>query len=190
MTKTWNSVLVHQHRSLFTSTVFKQTPEKQIIKTESPVLAGQREGTCHEEKETADIDLEFSSTFPLLFVTRASFRGLYSLQCIEAPTTFYIVAHWSSTFVFLWSRLLADKLSNPSRPLTSAKYRREDISISGCSTPAQNIWDFQFFLVIFNSRSHSFVIDWTSTNALAWLTLVSWLLRKLFLCFFFFFFSF
>ena len=39
--------------------------------------------------------------------------------------------------------LATNSLSNPSLPLNSAWCRREDIS-----TPAQNIWDFRFFLAI------------------------------------------
>ena len=42
------------------------------MKVESTALAGQRETTCHNEKERADTELEFSSWFSVIFLTLVS----------------------------------------------------------------------------------------------------------------------
>ena len=43
--------------------------KKQSMKTKSPALAGQRDTTCHEERERADTDLEFSLWVSIAILT-------------------------------------------------------------------------------------------------------------------------
>ena len=45
---------------------------KESTKVDSTVLTGQRETTCNDEKERADIDLEFPFWFSVVVLTRLS----------------------------------------------------------------------------------------------------------------------
>ena len=160
------------------------------MKTETPALVEQIE-TSHEKQASK----ERSWIFFLVFCCSSNmlsrwFRlyrfasgvGLLFGACLKitAATLARLPIAVSSLqlTIFTSSRFFTNWFSNTSRPLISWG------SVFSGSTPANKIWDLQFFLVIFNYRCHSHMTGWPTTSALAW---VSWKSagRRLSVCFFF-----
>ena len=98
-----------------------------------------RERERERERERVDRGPEFSSTFCLLVLTRASSQGLSSSLCVQDPATLYIVSDLCSTVVFTSSRPATNQYSNPHPPHTFTWCRREDVSFSSDSTSANKM---------------------------------------------------
>ena len=136
------------------------------------------------ERERADANLEFSSRFSVVSYLFAGFvfTGSHLVwNPFSEPTqkwrpqlsTIFTLPCLVFTRVFTSSRPAANSLSNPSRSLTSAWCRKEDIPVSGGSPPAQKIWNFRFFPFIFNYRCNLPVTSWPATRSLSWPTIDS-----------------
>ena len=79
-------------------------------------------------------------------------RQLFDAHLIMVLVIFvclYIISDKCSFLIFTSSRLLANRLSNRSHPLTSACcVWGGNVSFSSCSSPAQKIWNPQFFFLV------------------------------------------
>ena len=63
-------------------------------------------------------------------------------------STIFTLSWLDFSGIFNFSRPAANALLNPRQP-TSALCQSDEIFVSGGPTPAQKIWSFQFFRVIF-----------------------------------------
>ena len=90
--------------------------KKLSTKTELPTLAGQKETTCHEERERererANIVIQLSSTFPLLVLTWEVWHvtSFWSSPQNVAVIfiSLYVVSSWYSTLIFPLSHIPAN----------------------------------------------------------------------------------
>ena len=148
------------------------------MKTESHVLAGQREPNCHEErKRKPSQNLNFLSDFLLLFLTYL-FVGFVSTVARLAWDHFSeLTQKWGPQLSWLVFNCRLNLMASssqlalhPSHPLTSAWCPRRNILVSGGWTPAQKIWD----------RGHLPMTGWPTMSALAWHIQVSCSFRRLF----------
>ena len=118
------------------------------------------------KKDWAHTDLDISFWFSVVVLTCCQLASS-SLVCVRCETLFRAdpkigvrnfclpLLVFSFHFYPLRTRLLT--LSNPSRPLSFAWCRRKDISVSSASTPAQKVWNLQFFQAM---------TEWPTTSAL------------------------
>ena len=126
------------------------------MKTESTALTGQREAICYVETKREDTDIEFSIRFSFVVLTNL-FTGFVSTAMhLVSDSDFrthpkmvayificlYIFSYWCSILVFTSE---STDFSNRVVLLILSGVGGRNLSVSGCSTPAQNIWSLQFF---------------------------------------------
>ena len=87
VTNTRNSVLVHKHKGLFATTVFKLSSGEVTVYESWVDHVSWKKMTCHEEKERADTDIEFSFCILLLIYCPYSLVS-FSLVSVGWETLF------------------------------------------------------------------------------------------------------
>ena len=127
------------------------------MRAESPLLAGKRKHVMRRKREQTQ-SLNFLSVFfwfsYMLVLWFHLHRFASGVRPLFGGPNFRLSLYfrgWCTTCVSTSSLPTANPLSIPNRPLLLPGSRGRSISLSAGSTPAQKIWDLQFF-VFFNCR--------------------------------------